>query len=69
MEMPKRRDVLRALAATGVAGTLAACVEAAPQGPTGSDDRAYWLDVLSRLADPVLGNLARRELKERMPVG
>src|SRR3954471_20380730 len=66
--MPKRRDLLRTLAATGVAGTLASCVDADPQGPADIDDRAYWLGVLTRLADPVLGNLARRELKERMPV-
>jgi hypothetical protein len=68
MEMPKRRDVFRALAATGVAGTFAARGDAAPPGPTGIDDRAYWLGVLARLAEPVLGNLARRELKARMPV-
>lgn len=35
---------------------------------TGSDDRAYWLSVLRRLADPVLVNLAQQRLKEKMPV-
>lgn len=34
----------------------------------GDDDRAYWLSVLMRLANPVLGNLAQRRLRERMPV-
>lgn len=38
------------------------------QGATGGDDRTYWLNVLTRLADPVLGNLAQRRLKEKMPV-
>ena len=66
--MTKRRDFLLSVAATGVAGSLAFGVEAGQRKSTGSDDRAYWLEVLKRLADPVLGNLARQRLKERMPV-
>jgi hypothetical protein len=66
--MPIRRDVLRALAGAGIAGPLASCAVASPPGPAESDDRAYWVKVIGRLADPVLGNLARRELKQRMPV-
>lgn len=33
-----------------------------------TDDRAYWLSILLRLAEPVLESLARRELKTHMPV-
>jgi hypothetical protein len=33
-----------------------------------ADDRAFWLGVLRRLADPVLNNLANDTLKARMPV-
>ena len=32
------------------------------------DDRRYWVAVLEKLADPVLGCLSRRELKKAMPV-
>jgi len=33
-----------------------------------ADDRAYWVDVLRRLADPVLSHLANGTLRARMPV-
>jgi hypothetical protein len=33
-----------------------------------SDDRAFWVDTLRRLADPVLENLANETLRARMPV-
>lgn len=35
---------------------------------TGAADRAYWCQVASRLATPVLDALARRKLKAEMPV-
>jgi hypothetical protein len=41
----------------------AAAVSAAP-----ASDRAQWLDVLERVARPVLSHMARRELRARMPV-
>ncbi|GCE04808.1 DUF2264 domain-containing protein [Dictyobacter aurantiacus] len=31
-------------------------------------DRQYWIHALSRIAEPVLANMAARTLKERMPV-
>ena len=31
-------------------------------------DRAYWISVLEKLAEPVLSNLARGELRKAMPV-
>jgi hypothetical protein len=37
-------------------------------GAAPSDDRAYWITVARRLADPVLSNLANGTLKARMPV-
>src|SRR5947207_2272842 len=36
--------------------------------PTPANDRAYWIDVMRRIADPVLNNLANGTLKARMPV-
>ena len=35
---------------------------------SGSDDRKYWLNVLTQIIDPVLSNLARQQLKKKMPV-
>ncbi len=36
--------------------------------PKKTDDRAYWVQVLSRIADPVLGALSQGKLKQTMPV-
>ena len=38
------------------------------EGTSGADDRDYWLQATQRIAEPVLSNLARRQLKARMPV-
>lgn len=34
----------------------------------GKLDRAYWIDTLRRIADPVLVHLSKRELKLKMPI-
>jgi hypothetical protein len=64
-----RRRFLAAGAAGALAST-AARAAAAKEGPPGTlaGDRAYWVSVATRLADPVLTNLARGTLKARMPV-
>jgi len=70
MKTPARRIFLRHLATAGVAGSVAsfADAESAPQPVSGSEDRRYWLDVLTRLAQPVLSHLAERRLKAKMPM-
>jgi hypothetical protein len=65
-QMIERREFLQALAATGLAGSVATPL--ARQTTNGTTERAYWIGVLGRLADPVLINLADQRLKERMPV-
>jgi hypothetical protein len=40
----------------------------AQRAPAARDDRAFWVDALRRIADPVLTNLAGGTLKARMPV-
>ena len=35
--------------------------------PTGSEDRMYWVQTLTRIADPVLVNLSQGTLKKNMP--
>ena len=63
--MTDRREFIHSLAAA----TSTAPLLAATQTPfTGITDRRYWLDVLQRIARPVLTNLAERKLKARMPV-
>lgn len=62
--MTNRRMLLRGIAALG-AGAPAAL--SAPQ-PKGTDDRAYWLEILRKLAEPVLVSAARGTLKRDMPV-
>lgn len=52
----------------GSASASAIGREPASPSPTGAEDRAYWCGMASRLARPVLGALAARELKARMPV-
>ena len=34
----------------------------------GSNDRAYWLKTMQRIADPVLNALSKEQLKQKMPV-
>jgi hypothetical protein len=46
---------------------LAQCAVSNPS-QEGERDRAYWLSVLRRIADPVLEALSRGQLKSRMPV-
>ncbi|MBS1853769.1 MAG: DUF2264 domain-containing protein [Acidobacteria bacterium] len=53
------------LQAAGAVGVMAA--QAAPQ-TAATDDRAYWVATMSRIAEPVLTNLAAGTLKKNMPV-
>jgi hypothetical protein len=63
-----RRDFLAVAGTVGVAPLVG--VGAAAQTPAAAQgsDRTYWLSVMTRLADPVLKNLANGTLKARMPV-
>ena len=37
------------------------------QQATGEEDRAFWVETLTRIADPVLVNLSNGTLKQNMP--
>jgi hypothetical protein len=66
--MTTRRDFLQDLAVTGVtATTLSGCAAASTQS-TGSEDRRYWLNVLQRIAEPVLTAFFQRKFKAKMSV-
>jgi hypothetical protein len=76
--MSTRREFLKSAALLGIAG--AAVPEAMAQSSIASSQRlgvqasgaatgrAYWLDVMQRIARPVLENLSQRQLKQVMPV-
>ena len=71
--MKKRREFLKSAATLGVSGVLgspfAKSEEQARPSTTGeTNSRGYWLEVLRKIAAPVLESLARRELKKKMPV-
>jgi len=77
--MASRREFLKSAALLGIASAAAPAVAQtvggiASQTPSLSSTaalvlgRAYWLDVMHRIASPVLENLSQRQLKSRMPV-
>jgi hypothetical protein len=65
----------RAFLGAGAASAAAAAAAASPAAPSAKpdparapSDRELWVSVARRLADPVLGHLAKGTLKARMPV-
>jgi hypothetical protein len=71
--MKTRRDFLKTVAVAGVAGSIEipsanTFAQSTPVLADGHEDRRYWISVLEKLANPVLENLAKRELKKAMPV-
>jgi hypothetical protein len=63
-----RRDFLTAAGTVGVAPLVGGVAVAGQVTGATQTDRAYWVSVMTRLADPVLKNLANGTLKARMPV-
>jgi len=64
----RRRDFLQTLGATAVPAALSRTAPASQDPGASESDRTIWVNVLRRLADPVLTNLANETLKARMPV-
>lgn len=68
-----RRGFLSAGALVGAGSVLGAAaeplkVETTSANASGRDDRAYWIEVLRKISNPVLDALKDRKLKQRMPV-
>jgi hypothetical protein len=63
-----RRDFLTAAGTVSVAPLVAGGAAAGQTAGASQTDRVYWVSVMTRLADPVLKNLANGTLKARMPV-
>jgi len=69
--MSTRRQFLKSAAFLGIASVAVADAmgqSAQPGNASSVSDRAYWLDVMQRIARPVLENLSQRQLKSTMPV-
>lgn len=71
--MNNRRTFLKSIASVAAMAPFNAvfadkAVQTPHSPPDGPGDRGYWVSVLQRLASPVLGGLARRELRKTMPV-
>ncbi len=67
----RRRDLFGvgvAMAAPALLPGLPVTLGSSGQGGTSGDDRAFWVQMIRRLADPVLDNLSAGTLKARMPV-
>ncbi|MEO6933146.1 MAG: DUF2264 domain-containing protein, partial [Chitinophagaceae bacterium] len=72
----RRKNFLQHLSTIGLgamvlpAQTRAEAVPAPvlPIEKAGLGDREYWVEILTKIADPVLVNLSRQELKKYMPV-
>ena len=63
-----RRDFLVAAGSAGVVPALTGAAAPPQPKPAPTSDRAYWVEAMRKLADPVLNNLANGTLKARMPV-
>jgi hypothetical protein len=61
---PGRRQFLKGTAALGALSAVPVPAQAAVE----TDDRQYWVEVLTRTAEPVLKALSKRRLKAEMPV-
>lgn len=71
--MENRREFFKSVAAVSIASVAGispgfASTDTTGQSANQTDDRGFWINVLSQLASPVLENLSRRELKKNMPV-
>lgn len=66
--MVNRREFLTGLTAACAGSSVPSLSQTGALRALGANDRNYWVEVLQRLAQPVLGNLAPRRLKTAMPV-
>lgn len=63
-----RRNFLKRTALAGFGATFALEPTLAAPAPKPQNDRDFWVSTLTRIADPVLVNLSKGQLKANMPV-
>ena len=69
--MKTRREFFKSAAVLGALGATGLPLRAAEnrtEPPPAGDERRYWVVVMEKIARPVLANLAKRELKLKMPL-
>jgi hypothetical protein len=64
----ERREFLKAAGSAGAFALVASTSSGEQRTASSASDRELWVNVMRRLADPVLTNLAQGTLKARMPV-
>lgn len=64
----QRRTFMKAVLASTAATTLAATEAGPAAAATPESDREYWSGLLSKIATPVLANMAKGELRKNMTV-
>src|SRR6187401_2713189 len=63
-----RRELLQTAGAVIAAPAARVLDGSSASVQAGGDERARWVELLRRIADPVLANLAEQTLRVRMPV-
>jgi hypothetical protein len=63
-----RRNFLKATAALGAAAAVPAQTILAQTASTTGSDRAYWIEVMRRVSNPVLEAVSKAQLRATMPV-
>jgi hypothetical protein len=63
-----RRNFLKKTALAGIGASFTLDQALAAQAPKPQSDREFWVSTLTRIADPVLLNLSKGQLKANMPV-
>jgi len=70
--MIKRKDFLRLTPAFGLAGTFPWITKLSgdelPIPQMAENDREYWVQLLDRIAEPILGPMSRGELRKKVPM-
>ncbi len=63
-----RRDFLKNGVVAGAFTSLEASAQSVPAVTPPTDDRAFWIEIVTRVSHPVLSALSQRKLKSTMPV-
>jgi hypothetical protein len=63
-----RRKLLKYGVALGVAASVGPCAEPTYAEVTTGDDRKFWIEVVTKVSEPVLRALSERRLKATMPI-
>jgi hypothetical protein len=64
----RRAFLLNLVALSAVAPTRVRSISPSPRHDPNPEDRGYWVQLASRIADPVLGALAEGRLRQSMPI-